>query len=326
MDKKKQYLRFRHTFNHWLDVLGSIKKDVIEILKEGEIDLRKYPFGQQPYHFISIEEDLYPQRAYLDDNGIICIDAGATDDAESTSYVLGWDDMVQDTTTLADFMDCIFDNEGFKYDTEEEFDLESQSCFGGNLERAAVILDDISAMCADQEDHQDIVNFLADCATEVRKWKQVKKLVYDSEHDWDDAVETIKPLFLTKKPASEQNPDEKNPLNAPDLTPMLKAVKDFVTKHQGEKGFILTDRPEYDAIYSIEYNDEEGRADEFHVKAIRVKNNCLEILTDLYNVRFDEDAIAEIKDDEWLSVQFSDYVYFVPTLFNIVENLWEYVN
>lgn len=117
---------------------------------------------------------------------------------------------------------------------------------------------------------------------------------------------------------------EENPFRIPSLEPMVQKVTAFVKEKQGGKGFILTDVPSNDDIYDIEYNHEEGRADEFHVKAIRVKNGGLEIITDLHNVRYDEESVTNAPEDAWQSLQNSDYIYFVPTIFNIAENIWEY--
>lgn len=120
---------------------------------------------------------------------------------------------------------------------------------------------------------------------------------------------------------------KKNPFNIPNLQTMVDAVTAFVGKNQGKKGFILTDDIRNDAIYDIEFSPEENRADEFHVKAVRVTpRGELQILTDLYNVRFDDQAVKEARETDWDSVQYSDIIYFVPTIFNIAENIEEYVS
>lgn len=119
---------------------------------------------------------------------------------------------------------------------------------------------------------------------------------------------------------------QKNIFKIPNLQPMLEAVTAFVLNHQGDKGFILTDNPDKDRIYDIEYSFDDNRADEFHVKAIRVKNGMLEIITDVSNVRYNDEAVREIPESVWDSVKHSDLIYFVPTIFNIAENIEEYVS
>ncbi len=119
---------------------------------------------------------------------------------------------------------------------------------------------------------------------------------------------------------------KKNPFNIPNLQPMVDAVTAFVGKNQGKKGFILTDNPDKDRIYDIEYSFDDNRADEFHVKAIRVKNGMLEIITDVSNVRYNDEEVREIPESDWDSVQYSDIIFFVPTIFNIAENIEEYVS
>lgn len=118
---------------------------------------------------------------------------------------------------------------------------------------------------------------------------------------------------------------KKNIFKIPNLQPMLEAVTDFVQKHQGKKGFILTDDPKKDKMYSIEYSIEENIANEFNIKAIRVSKGILEILTDVVNVRFDNSAVKASPDTDWEPVQYSDVVYFTPTIFNIAETIDEYV-
>ena len=117
-----------------------------------------------------------------------------------------------------------------------------------------------------------------------------------------------------------------NIFQVPDLNPMYEAIKAFVKDHQGHKGFINTDDPNGDAMYSLEYSQEENRVNEYHIKGIRVnRHNCLEVITDLYNVRYSDDDIHRCGDSEWLNVRHSDEVYFVPTIFNIAEALAKYV-
>ncbi len=117
----------------------------------------------------------------------------------------------------------------------------------------------------------------------------------------------------------------KNTFKIPNLQPMLEAVTAFVLNHQGDKGYILTDAPEKDYIYDIEYSFEKNCANEFQVKAVRVKYGILEILTDTDNVRYNDETVKEIEESVWDSVKYSDVIYFIPTIFNIAENIESYV-
>ena len=239
MNKKQRYLRHRRAMNHWMNLLeGSFKKDVLEILREeGPMDLTTTYFGQNPYRFHSVCEDLYCHRAYLDDNGILCVDAGTEEEDDDNAYVLGWEDMIQDQTTLSDFMDAIYGNEYCAYD------------------------------------------------------------------------------------AALKN----SPFDIPDLEPLLESVTEYVKAHQGQKGFILTDDKELDPIYDIEYCPHENQVIERHVKAVRVdENGALGIIADNHDIDYKEEDVADAGEDLWHHVADDDIVYFIPTLFNIAENIPEY--
>lgn len=117
MNKEKRYHHFRRSLNRWLETLEALRKDALEILKNGSIDLTAFPFGQQPYHFHSTGEDLYCRKAYLNENGIFCVEAGANErEFAQGGYALSWEDMCQDTITLSDFLDCLYDNKDLRYD------------------------------------------------------------------------------------------------------------------------------------------------------------------------------------------------------------------
>ena len=115
-------------------------------------------------------------------------------------------------------------------------------------------------------------------------------------------------------------------IEIPDLAPMLRSVIAYVKKNQGEKGFILTDRKDKDPFYDIEYSPELNRVNEFQIKAVRVIGNSLEILTDVNQVRYDEQSVRDADESDWESVEDSDTIYFKPTLFNIAENIRNYVD
>ena len=198
MDKKAKYTIFRHILNLWTTMVEEFKKDAIEILKENPIDLEKFYFGQQPYHFISVEENLYPRKAYLDKEGFLCVDATWFPDGSGKTIQLGWDDMVQDMTTLSDFMDCVYDNVDLKYDNELETKLENNGEPCQYLAVAGAVLNALAELSANNKDHQDVVNFLAGCAGETDKWKEVKRLANDKESlvDWDKAIEKVQPMYF----------------------------------------------------------------------------------------------------------------------------------
>ena len=129
---------------------------------------------------------------------------------------------------------------------------------------------------------------------------------------------------------------DNNPFNIPDLTPMYKAVTAFVKEKQGEKEFIDTQNERYDTIWAYEYlNESLTEVVEMEVKAVRVnpKSGNLEMLTDLGNVRYSEEDIRETGtepgseiDNYWKDVRHGDQVLFIPTIFNIAENIQEYTD
>lgn len=126
--------------------------------------------------------------------------------------------------------------------------------------------------------------------------------------------------------------NKNNPFKVPDLTPMYEAVRDYVKEHQGEKGFILTDNSENDTIWAICYDDTQNSAWEPEVKAVRVnEHGVLQAVIDNSSVCYDEDRVAKIPEETqdvcgfWLDVLYDDYLYFIPTIFNIAENIEEYV-
>ena len=119
--------------------------------------------------------------------------------------------------------------------------------------------------------------------------------------------------------------DERNPMRIPDLSPMYEAVRDFVKENQGDKGFICTDNSECDTIWCIVYDFDYFEIREYAVKVIRVKNNTLEIIYDPPMIHYDDESIAELSDDEWFELKYSDSIYYIPTLFNIAENIQAYV-
>lgn len=119
--------------------------------------------------------------------------------------------------------------------------------------------------------------------------------------------------------------DERNPMRIPDLTPMYEAVRDFVKENQGDKGFICTDDEKCDTIWTIVYSDMYATSFEYEVKAVRVKNEDLEIIYDYPGIIYEDEEIRNRDEDDWSSVQYDDFVYYIPTIFNLAENIQEYV-
>lgn len=115
---KARYQRFQNALKGWLDFQESLRKDILERLRESPVDLTEYDFGNQTYFFLSQEESLYCKKAQLDEKGNSEILAGSTEDPDDTAYSLSVEDMMQDTITLNDFMDCIYGNKDNCLDEE----------------------------------------------------------------------------------------------------------------------------------------------------------------------------------------------------------------
>ena len=128
--------------------------------------------------------------------------------------------------------------------------------------------------------------------------------------------------------------------NIPNLDALYEGVCTYVKEHQGEKGYIdvqpYQEEPG-DIIYTFEYNEDSGWGEERMVYGVRWNEEekdleiCFEPFMRTYHLVYDEKAFkgeyeGEDKDAnaEWYSVRWSDIVYYVPTLFNIAENIEEY--
>lgn len=133
-----------------------------------------------------------------------------------------------------------------------------------------------------------------------------------------------------------------NPFNIPNLTPMYVAVKNYVRLCQGkEKCFILTENQSADGktatsgdtIWGFIYLESESRGVEMQVKAVRVDSfDTLQVIMDLPNVIYDDDAVRQAEDNNqsvlgsWCNLKDDDFVYYIPTLFNIAECIHEYTD
>lgn len=113
----------------------------------------------------------------------------------------------------------------------------------------------------------------------------------------------------------------------PSLMPLEECVMDYIEKHQGEKGYIDC-QPSLngDIIFGIVFDDFSGTGIEKYVYGVRVKNDDIEVLlvdiTHTYTETYSDEDF-KLDEDKWLSIKWSD-VYYIPTLFNIAENIEEY--
>lgn len=119
--------------------------------------------------------------------------------------------------------------------------------------------------------------------------------------------------------------DQRNPMRIPDLSPMYEAVRDFVKENQGDKGFICTEDNRCDTIWAYVYDDTLTSIHEFQIKAVRVKDNRLEVLYDISQIYYEDEMVRIQSEDEWYDVQCADLILYVPTIFNIAECIQEYV-
>lgn len=120
----------------------------------------------------------------------------------------------------------------------------------------------------------------------------------------------------------------------PDFEPLWKKTIEYVKAYQGKKGYIDTqnnNEPANDTIYGISYDYESGYATEQYVYGVRVRKedgeDDLQVLLEpiCLNTRtIYQDSDFTSEDANWQSVRWSD-VYYVHTLINIAECIWEYV-
>lgn len=109
----------------------------------------------------------------------------------------------------------------------------------------------------------------------------------------------------------------------PDFNPLYEAVKAYVAANQKQDGFIFTGDKSKDGIYALMYSQEEDKALELHVKAVRVNfYGILEIFAAPYASFYSKDDMPQAY---WVPVKSSDTVYFKPTILAIAENIEEYV-
>lgn len=138
--------------------------------------------------------------------------------------------------------------------------------------------------------------------------------------------------------ASFPEPQNTPAIRKPDLSEMHADIVAFVEKHQGEKGFILTDDPDKSTIYGYVYLQSENRIEEFEIKAVRVHEGEIQVIIDTETVRYDEEAVKESCTrseklsfaqldvfGDWLPVDPDEEdIEYVPTIFRIAEGIEEY--
>lgn len=127
--------------------------------------------------------------------------------------------------------------------------------------------------------------------------------------------------------------------NIPNLEPLYEEVAAYVREHQGEKGYIDCQpfqKEAGDIIFTFEYNEFSGWGEERIVYGVRWNEEerdleiCFEPYMRTYHLVYDDDAFQGKCEDEdanaeWYSLQWSDIIYYVPTLFSIAESIEEYV-
>lgn len=182
--------------------------------------------------------------------------------------------------------------------------------------------------------------------------KQLDLEAFDAEvSGWDDIEKSFSEksaklyfgdnerYYWEIRKASFPEPKNTPAIRKPDLSEMHADVVAFVEKHQGEKGFILTDDPDKSTIYGYVYLQSENRIEEFEVKAVRVHEGGIQVIIDTESVRYDEVAVKEscTRSEKlyfaqldvfgnWLPVDpDEDDIEYIPTIFRIAEGIEEYV-
>lgn len=111
----------------------------------------------------------------------------------------------------------------------------------------------------------------------------------------------------------------------PNFDKLYDIVKDFISTHQGKKGYIDTQNTDYkcDDIYSIISSDV---IEEESICGVRVKDNNIQIasepITQSYQVVYMEEDFRN--DKNWKNIKGTD-VFFIPTLIAIAESIEQYV-
>lgn len=129
-------------------------------------------------------------------------------------------------------------------------------------------------------------------------------------------------------------------IRIPNLDEMYEDVCKYVRENQGEKGYIdcqpYQEEPG-DIIYTYEWTDFSGIFEERMVYGVRVIDYgegedleiCFEPYMRTYRTIYDNDVFQGKCEDpdanaQWYSVRWSDSVLYIPTIFNLAENIEEY--
>mgnify|MGYP003291935115 CR=1 FL=1 len=118
-------------------------------------------------------------------------------------------------------------------------------------------------------------------------------------------------------------------IRIPSLDQMYEDVKKVVLEAQGDKAFIDTDPKDcVDTIHTHKYSEVSDIFEEEIVFGVRVKDGDLQIIPNpwmrTYHNRPTDEEYAD--DNNWHSVKNSDAILYVPTIFNIAENIREYID
>lgn len=91
-------------------------------------------------------------------------------------------------------------------------------------------------------------------------------------------------------------------------------IVDLVREHQGRVD-TKNDDGAYDTIYALWYDFYSDTIEENQIYAIKVKDNKLQILL----------APTDECDEAWEEITFGNTVYLFQTLYNIAENIKQYL-
>ncbi len=116
-----------------------------------------------------------------------------------------------------------------------------------------------------------------------------------------------------------------NPFHIPNLNPLYEEVKAAVLKAQGTDEFLLVDDDQRDTIWTMVFENDDEEYREYQIKALRVKNDILECIYDLPHNWWTVKDVETADELRWSQVRYDDYIYFVPTIFSIAENLPDYL-
>ena len=114
--------------------------------------------------------------------------------------------------------------------------------------------------------------------------------------------------------------------NIPSYDGLYDKVREFISEHQGEKGYIDTQNEDCDTIYAYVYEESSDLYEERKVYGVKVEDGEIYALCDVnpssYTITYSD---KDFKDSEdWYNIRFS-FVKYRDLLFSIAEVLEEYV-